>query len=120
MRRILVFGSNTEGRHGKGVAYKARVSWGAIYGVAEGMQGDSYGIITKELRSDRPKITLEDIKKGVNSFLKFAKANPDLFFIVTPIGCGLAGFIPKQIAPFFVDTPENVQLPLCFIKAKNT
>lgn len=108
---IFVFGSNREGRHGKGAALEARTHWGARYGQAEGLQGNSYAIITKELRPNKPKVTLQEIQVGVERFKLFAKANPDKAFKVSPIGCGLAGFTPKQIAPLFEGSPKNVHLP---------
>ena len=108
---IFVFGSNREGRHGKGVALEARKKWGAIYGQAEGLQGKSYAIITKELRKDQPKVTVGQIRNGVDRFLIFADEHPDLTFKVTPIGCGLAGFTPNQIALLFEFSPPNVILP---------
>jgi hypothetical protein len=113
---VFVFGSNTEGRHGKGAALEARMKHGAIYGQAEGRQGDSYAIPTKELRSWMPPVTLQDIDRAVQKFLLYAKQHPSTEFILTPIGCGLAGFKPEQIAPMFHDAPPNVKLPNEFLK----
>lgn len=48
---IFVFGSNPEGRHGAGAAKTAVDSFGAIYGQGEGLQGNSYALPTKDLRS---------------------------------------------------------------------
>lgn len=115
-KTIFVFGSNREGRHGKGDALTARKHHGAIYGQAEGLQGDSYAIITKELRKDYKKVTLKEIAEGVKKFLKFAKNNPELTFNVQPVGCGLAGRTPKQIGPMFKKRTKNVLLPKCFTK----
>jgi hypothetical protein len=111
MNKIFVFGSNRQGRHGAGAALYAVQNYGAIYGQAEGLQGSSYAIITKELRSYKPKVTIEEVRVGVEKFLQFAKDHPELQFYVTPIGCGLAGFTPEQIAPFFKECPSNIELP---------
>ncbi len=111
MRRIFVFGSNREGRHGKGAALAARLKHGAIYGQAEGLQGNSYAIITKELRADVEPVTLDEVRAGVNGLLAFARTRPDLIFDVVPIGCGLAYFTCDQIAPLFNGAPDNVNLP---------
>jgi hypothetical protein len=108
---VFVFGSNPQGRHGKGAALTARLQYGAIYGQAEGRQGNAYGIITKELRPGYPAITVEQVKVGVDRFLDYARLNPGLTFKVTAIGCGLAGFKPSQIAPLFKGCPDNVHLP---------
>lgn len=115
MRQIFVFGSNREGRHGKGAALFARKHKGAIYGQAEGLQGDSYAIITKELRADMPPVTIEEVKKGVDEFIKFAWRHSDWDFELTPIGCGLAGFKARDIAPLFDKAPSNVILPTIFL-----
>lgn len=112
--RIFVFGSNREGRHGKGAAKHAMLKCGAIYGQPSGLQGSSYAIVTKELRKHLPPVTLEEVEDGVRRFLHFAASNPHLDFEVTPIGCGLAGFSPEEIAPMFQGATENVHLPLAF------
>lgn len=114
MSTIFVFGSNRQGRHGKGAALNALRNWGAIYGQAEGLQGNSYAIITKELRNGRKPVYLPEVEAGVKKFLAFARSNPDESFHLTPIGCGLAGFTPQQIAPLFKGAPPNVSLPIEF------
>ncbi|CAN7371786.1 A1S_2505 family phage non-structural protein [Variovorax sp. LjRoot178] len=111
MAAVFVFGSNTAGRHGKGAALFARQSRGAIYGQGEGLQGNSYAIPTKGQRPDRSLYTLplEQIRAGVDRFLAFAVSRPDLQFEVSPIGCGLAGYKPEEIAPMFLGAPANCQ-----------
>lgn len=113
--QIFVFGSNESGRHGKGAAKQA-LTWGAIYRQAEGLQGRTYGIPTKD-KSIRRTLTVQEIKPYVDRFIEFAKIRPDLEFLVTEIGCGLAGLKPKQIAPLFKEALElpNVLLPKRFI-----
>lgn len=110
---IFVFGANTQGRHGKGAAYTARQRYGAIYGQPAGRQGNSYAIITKELRAGFPSITLADVRSGVDAFVRYVTAHPDLSFVVTRIGCGLAGFTEAEIRPLFAALRGNprVQLP---------
>jgi len=112
--QIFVFGSNREGRHGRGAALEALKNHGAIYGNPQGLQGRSYAIVTKELRNTKTAVTLEEVKKGVQEFLEFAKNNPQHTFNVTRIGCGLAGFKDSQIAPLFKmegGLPVNVIIP---------
>ena len=108
---IFVFGSNRQGRHGAGAALEAHKSYGAVYGQAEGLQGNSYAIITKELRPHEKAVSLPEIYGGVIRFLVFAREHQELEFQVTPIGCGLAGFKPYHIAPMFFGATENVHLP---------
>lgn len=110
-RSVFVFGSNREGRHGAGAALSAVLAHGAIYGQAEGLQGASYAIVTKELRQSKPPVTLAEVAKGVDKFIRFASIHPHLEFNVTKIGCGLAGFREEQIAPLFKKAPENCNLP---------
>lgn len=114
MRKIFVFGSNLAGRHGKGAALAALREHGAVYGQGEGLQGDSYAIPTKDahLRA----LSLEYIQKHVTTFLNYAEGADFETFHLTPIGCGLAGYRPEQIAPMFKGAPSNVILPQEFFK----
>jgi hypothetical protein len=109
---IFVFGSNLAGRHGKGAALHAKKHFGAVYGQAEGLQGNSYAIPTKDerLRS----LPLENVRRHAAIFLAFAHQNPSMVFRMTAIGCGLAGYKPEQIAPFFDEASANVILPAEF------
>ena len=108
--RVFVFGSNEAGRHGAGAALFARQNHGAIYGQGEGLQGQSYAIPTKDHRIDT--LPLECIQPYVTRFLEHARLHPDDTFYVTRIGCGLAGYTDKDIAPMFKGAPENCKLPL--------
>lgn len=107
---VFVFGSNLAGRHGKGAALWARQHRGAIYGRGEGYQGNSYAIPTKD--ANLRTLPLDDICNSVVSFLEFALSHPELTFQLTPIGCGLAGYSPRDIAPMFdLPPPRNVIMP---------
>lgn len=108
---IFVFGSNLSGRHGKGAA-KTALGWGAKWGQAAGLQGRTYGIPTKDA-SIRRTLTIKEIKPFVDEFIEFSKNNPNLIFLVTEVGCGLAGHKQKDIAPLFLNAVdvENIYLP---------
>jgi hypothetical protein len=114
---IFVFGSNLAGRHGKGAAEYAKKHCGAIPGQGEGLQGQSYAIPTKDGRNGKylgapsQTLSLARIRTHVNTFIDFAINNPQMLFHVTPIGCGLAGYKHAQIAPLFLNAPENCLLP---------
>lgn len=109
MSAVFVFGSNLAGRHGKGAALDARLKHGAQLGVGEGRTGDAYAIPTKDAQlRTRP---LEGVRASVETFKSYARANPDLAFQVTRVGCGLAGFTDDQIGPMFSNAPENCTLP---------
>ena len=111
---IFVFGSNQSGRHGKGAARTA-MGWGAKYGQAEGLQGRTYGIPTVNSSVSRT-LSIKEIEPYVQRFIQFAQANPTLIFLVTEIGCGLAGLTPKEMAPLFAEAKSigNIYLPMRF------
>lgn len=106
---IFVFGSNLQGMHGGGAARLAYEKFGAIWGQGVGLQGQSYGIPTMHGGVDA-------IKPYVDEFIDFAKSHPELTFLVTRIGCGIAGFRDEEIAPLFKECIEidNVILPRSF------
>lgn len=106
---IFVFGSNLAGRHGKGAALWARQNKGAIYGRGIGLQGESYGIPTKDRFIKT--LPLAVIEKHVKDFIEFARTNPNLIFRLTAIGTGLANYKAEQIAPMFYGVPDNVLIP---------
>ena len=114
LNEIFVFGSNESGRHGKGAA-KTALKWGAKYGQAFGLQGSTFAIPTVNA-SVSNKLFIEKIKYWVDRFIQFAKENQDKKFLVTEIGCGLAGWKPKDIAPLFKECTGllNVSLPKKF------
>ena len=114
---VMVFGANTQGRHGKGAALTARNKFGAIYGQSKGLQGQSYAIVTKELRKDYDPVTLDEIKQGIDNFIIFTKENTHLTFYVVELGCNLAYFTVEEIAPLFKPAIrlKNVYLPQRFI-----
>lgn len=111
---IFVFGSNLEGMHGGGAARVAMERFGAVWGQGVGLQGQSYGIPTMQGG-------VETIKPYVDEFIDFAKAHPEYTFLVTPIGCGIAGFTAEEIAPLFKDAIhiDNILLPESFAKIIN-
>lgn len=112
---IFVFGSNESGKHGKGAA-KTAMRWGAKYGQGEGLQGKTYGIPTVNSRITSA-LSISRITKYVKRFIEFAKAHPEYKFLVTAIGCNLAGYKPKDIAPLFKEAliVENIYLPQQFL-----
>ena len=106
---IFVFGSNLAGMHGGGAARIARLHFGAVMGKGVGLQGQSYAIPTMQGG-------VETIRPYVEEFLDFANRHPELHFLVTPIGCGIAGFEAEDIAPLFKSAKKmkNISLPESF------
>jgi hypothetical protein len=107
---IFVFGSNLGGFHGGGAARLAYNKFGAVWGQGDGLQGQSYAIPTMQGGIDT-------IQPYVDEFITFARQHPELTFLVTRIGCGIAGFEDSEIAPLFREslTLQNVVLPKSFV-----
>lgn len=107
---IFVFGSNLAGAHGGGAARAAYNKFGAVWGEGVGLFGQSYAIPTMQGG-------VETIKPYVDEFICFAKEHCELKFLVTRIGCGIAGFGDSEIAPLFKEAidVENIILPRSFV-----
>ena len=103
---IFVFGSNLRGMHAGGAARAAYHKFGAVMGQGVGLQGQSYAIPTMQGG-------VETIKPYVDEFINFARQHTELTFLVTRIGCGIAGFRDEEIAPLFAEAHQlsNVVLP---------
>jgi hypothetical protein len=111
---IFVFGSNLSGLHFGGAAFVALRQFGAKLGRGVGLQGQSYAIPTMQGGVDT-------IRPYVDEFFAFAKAHPEYTFLVTPIGCGIAGFTADEIAPLFAHVihTDNILLPESFARIIN-
>ena len=108
---VFVFGSNLGGFHGGGAARVALEQFGAVWGQGVGLQGKSYAIPTMHGGVDV-------IKPYVDEFIAFAREHREMRFLVTPIGCGIAGFTVEEMAPLFAAAidDENIILPEGFVK----
>ena len=106
---VFVFGSNKEGRHGGGAARVALNNFGAKWGEGVGMTGRCYAIPTMDG-------SIDIIRRHVDDFTEYARTHPELTFLVTPIGCGIAGWSADEIAPLFKEASRlvNVTLPKSF------
>ena len=115
-KQIFVFGSNALGYHTGGASGTARKKFGAVWGQAEGLQGQCYAIPVdygRNIRKDG------EVRAAVGRFITFAKEHPDMFFLVTRVGCGVAGYHDEEMAQFFIDVLnlKNVSLPKSFVEA---
>lgn len=108
---IFVFGSNLDGLHGGGAARIAYQKFGAQWGKGVGMQGKCYAIPTMH-------DGVEVIKPYVEDFIEYASQHKEYTFLVTRIGCGIAGFKANEIAPLFAKAinAENILLPMDFVQ----
>ncbi len=105
---IFVFGSNIQGAHGGGAAWYAHKHFGAEWGVGDGLTGRTYALPTMEGK--------DAMKAAVDRFIACARQHPELTFLVTAVGCGIAGYTPSEVAPLFREATslENVYLPEVF------
>lgn len=105
---VFVFGSNESGYHGAGAAKFAHERHGAVFGVGFGPQGNSFAIPTKDWNINT--LPLAVVQGYVNAFIRYAQEKDYATFHLTKIGCGLAGFTERDIAPLFTYAPDNVIL----------
>ena len=115
---IFVFGSNEAGRHGAGAA-KLAMKWGAKYGKGFGIQGKTFALPTMD--KNIHKLKIDKVQFYVDGFTAIAIVTPTKNFLVTEVGCGLAGFKVKEIAPLFkvCSKLNNVYLPHKFWRVLN-
>jgi Na+-driven multidrug efflux pump len=114
LAHIFVFGSNVMGVHGAGAAELAHRRYGARMGVGEGLTGRCYALPT--VGANYKRMSLDEVRLHVAHFLVVAFRQASHTFHLTPVGCGLAGFTPEDIAPMFRDAPPNVILPTEFLE----
>lgn len=104
---IFVFGSNLAGIHGAGAA-KAAVKYGARFGQGVGLHGNTYAIPTKD--ADLKTLPINVITSYIDRFIRLTKEYPMVNFFITRVGCGLAGYSDKEIAPLFNECGDNCSL----------
>lgn len=105
---VFVFGSNIQGMHGGGAAWFASKQFGAEWGVGEGLTGRCYALPTMEGAAS--------LRRAVDRFTACAREHRELTFLVTAVGCGIAGYTPQEVAPLFREAAAlpNVYLPQVF------
>ena len=112
---IFCFGSNTHGIHGSGAALHAWKYFGAIRGVGEGLFGNSYAFPTLNADSRGglvlEKRSHEELAESVRAFFQVASYNPGMVFLLTRVGCGLAGYSEDYMKSLFIGSPPNVVKP---------
>ena len=109
---IFVFGSNLAGEHGGGAARLAQKKFYAESGVGEGRTGQSYAFPT--LTKDGEKVTKKDLKESINKLIQSAAHETSRIYLVTKVGCGIAGFKEEEMMELFrarKDMPANIVLP---------
>lgn len=104
---VFVFGSNASGSHGGGAARIAYERFGAVWGEGHGHHGQTYAVDTMS--------GIDALEAEARAFIAYATAHPELRFLLTPVGCGIAGYTPAQVAPLFTGLPPNVSVPASFV-----
>lgn len=106
---VFVFGSNEAGRHGAGAALQARRKFGAEYGVGEGLTGQCYAFPT--LDGSLHRRSRVQLLASRDRLYEVCEANPGKSFLLTKVGCGLAGFAEADMRAMFALPPKNLVLP---------
>lgn len=112
---VIVVPTNLSGIHGAGLAkFVYKQKWGLVWGQGVGLMGRTYGLPTKD--HNIKTLPIQHIQDYVDDFVHWASYHTKNTFLVTEIGCGLAGYKPSDIAPLFKDCLdlENVYLPKSF------
>jgi hypothetical protein len=102
---VIVVGTNLRGEHIGGAARQAYKDFGAVWGQAEGLMGNTYGIPTMDL-------PIETIDWYIKEFVEFARETSNIIYYVTPVGTGIAGFTQEEMGEIWskIDLPANVKL----------
>lgn len=115
---IFVFGSNTAGIHGRGAALQAYKQFGCPYGFGEGLhiESQTYAFPTLAVPKGRKSFSLEprtddELLASVRKLYETAQKNPNLTFLLTKVGCGLAGYEESHMITLFRGTPANIVKP---------
>ncbi|HJQ07966.1 MAG TPA: hypothetical protein VJ836_00630 [Candidatus Saccharimonadales bacterium] len=111
--QIFIFGSNTAGVHAGGAAFLAKEKFGAEDGIGEGLTGRCYAFPTLDYRLGIPMVrrSTEALKRSRDKLYATARALPEKQFLLTKVGCGIAGYKEADMQVLFVSAPENIVLP---------
>lgn len=116
-KEIFVFGSNMNGHHAGGAAKQAMDSFGAEWGINEGLTGRCYAFPT--LDREMTKRGMRALENSRDRFFATARALPEYTFLLTPVGTGIAGYSVEKMALLFRGAPANVVLPKEFKEAED-
>lgn len=102
---VFVFGSNANGNHYGGAANLAYQRFGAVWGVGEGLRGNSYALPT--LNRSMERVSLGALKQAFKHLFQEIDLNPELCFLLTKVGCGIAGYTVKEVARAFWESVNS-------------
>ena len=96
---VFVFGSNANGEHIGGAANMAFQRFGAVWGVGEGLRGNSYALPTLDRNMRR--VSTGALAYSFKLLFREVDANPEMVFLLTKVGCGIAGYGLNEVASVF-------------------
>lgn len=97
--QIFVAGTNEAGQHYGGAAAQAHRDFGLVWGVGEGLSGQTYALPTMEGK--------KSFQKAVDTFIAFAIDHPELEFLLTPVGTGIAGYSESEVQAMFDQATQS-------------
>lgn len=107
--QIFIFGSNLAGNHAGGAARQAAEQFGAEDGIGEGLTGSCYAYPT--LDGNLRQRSWPDLQEARDRLYATARALPEKTFLLTKVGCGIAGYAEEDMKVLFRDTPDNILKP---------
>ena len=108
--QVIIVGTNLLGRHAGGAARQAAEQFGLVEGVAEGLSGSTYAFPT--LDENFQQVSNTQLKASRLKLYKTAEAHPELTFLLTKVGCGIASFDESKMKGLFRNAPANIVKPL--------
>lgn len=102
---VFVFGSNANGNHYGGAANLAYQRFGAVWGVGEGLRGNSYALPT--LNRNMERVSIGALKQAFKHLFQEIDFNPELCFLLTKVGCGIAGYTVEEVARTFWESVNS-------------
>ena len=107
--QVFIFGSNAAGKHAGGAAAQAYEDFGAKWGIGEGLEGQSYAFPT--LDANFQKVSNTRLHASRLKLYECAERHPDKEFLLTKVGCGIAGFPEEKMRKLFANAPKNITKP---------
>lgn len=108
-KEFFVFGSNLSGAHAGGAALQAAQQFGAQYGIGDGLTGKCYAFPT--LERDMNKRGVRALEAARDRLYATCQALPEYTFLLTKVGCGIAGYPEEDMKALFEHAPKNLIKP---------
>lgn len=106
---IFVFGSNLNGNHAGGAAAYAKELFGAVEGIGQGITGQCYALPTLDRKMQPMRLHILALYR--DNFYLAAVHWPGKTFLLTKVGCGIAGYSEETMRELFRVKLSNVVYP---------